>query len=260
MYSPPGQKPLFNSPQIQQAWLDALANPTAVAALLEAFQRTGSPVIAGSPPRSVPPEMTPSNWVGTGPPPVRHAQVAPAKLNPLPVSDPQTKPQNCDPEAVGVEAGSADGLAMGQIRGQEPPAVRPCQPLYEGGAAAGPPLNCLPTGSEERQETRVEHCSETLREVHFEALESPAPTPVREPSEPPSIHPSKTTQAHRPWEHSTGPKTVEGKRRSAQNGKARQTGVLSVRQLQVYQKDQKRLLKTLDWALKFLRSVNAQLR
>ena len=37
--------------------------------------------------------------------------------------------------------------------------------------------------------------------------------------------------ASRPWEHATGPRTAEGKRRSAANGKARQKGETSVREL-----------------------------
>jgi hypothetical protein len=36
---------------------------------------------------------------------------------------------------------------------------------------------------------------------------------------------------YRPWEHSTGPKTPGGKARSAQNGKLRQKGPVSVREL-----------------------------
>ncbi len=38
-------------------------------------------------------------------------------------------------------------------------------------------------------------------------------------------------ERHRPWEHSTGPRTPEGKARSAQNGKVRQKGAGSVREL-----------------------------
>ena len=37
--------------------------------------------------------------------------------------------------------------------------------------------------------------------------------------------------ANRPWEFSTGPRTPEGKARVALNGKARQKGPVSVRQL-----------------------------
>jgi hypothetical protein len=34
---------------------------------------------------------------------------------------------------------------------------------------------------------------------------------------------------HRPWEHSTGPRTVEGKARVAANGKSKQKGPESIR-------------------------------
>ena len=37
--------------------------------------------------------------------------------------------------------------------------------------------------------------------------------------------------ANKPWQHSTGPKTVEGKRRAALNGKARQEGESSAREV-----------------------------
>src|SRR3954454_18172477 len=37
--------------------------------------------------------------------------------------------------------------------------------------------------------------------------------------------------ANRPWEHSTGPRTPEGKARSAANGRSRQKGERSVRSL-----------------------------
>ena len=36
---------------------------------------------------------------------------------------------------------------------------------------------------------------------------------------------------HQPWRHSTGPKTVAGKLRSAANGRVRQEGPRSIRQL-----------------------------
>ena len=39
-----------------------------------------------------------------------------------------------------------------------------------------------------------------------------------------------STLKHRPWEHSTGPKTPEGRRRSALNGKRLQKGPISVRE------------------------------
>src|SRR4051794_25828876 len=37
--------------------------------------------------------------------------------------------------------------------------------------------------------------------------------------------------ANRPWEHSTGPRTASGKAKSARNGRVRQKGPRSVRQL-----------------------------
>jgi hypothetical protein len=37
---------------------------------------------------------------------------------------------------------------------------------------------------------------------------------------------------HKPWQHSTGPKTAKGKARVAENGKRRQRGPLSFRELQ----------------------------
>ncbi len=40
-----------------------------------------------------------------------------------------------------------------------------------------------------------------------------------------------TAMATRPWEQTRGPRTVEGKARSAQNGRARQKGEKSVREL-----------------------------
>src|SRR4051812_40741936 len=39
------------------------------------------------------------------------------------------------------------------------------------------------------------------------------------------------TLANRPWEHSTGPRTPEGKARAAANGRSRQVGERSVRSL-----------------------------
>jgi len=37
--------------------------------------------------------------------------------------------------------------------------------------------------------------------------------------------------ANRPWDYATGPKSPEGKQRAALNGKTRQSGPLSVREL-----------------------------
>jgi len=42
----------------------------------------------------------------------------------------------------------------------------------------------------------------------------------------------ESTLRHKPWKHATGPKTPEGKARAAQNGRYRQHGELSRRQLE----------------------------
>ena len=44
----------------------------------------------------------------------------------------------------------------------------------------------------------------------------------------------EAAKLNRPWKHATGPRTLEGKRRSAANGRVRQIGSLSVRQLQAF--------------------------
>jgi hypothetical protein len=36
---------------------------------------------------------------------------------------------------------------------------------------------------------------------------------------------------HRPWQHATGPRTAQGKAQAAKNGKKRQCGALSVREV-----------------------------
>ena len=41
----------------------------------------------------------------------------------------------------------------------------------------------------------------------------------------------KAALANRPWEGSTGPRTPEGKARAADNGRSRQAGPVSVRQM-----------------------------
>jgi hypothetical protein len=40
----------------------------------------------------------------------------------------------------------------------------------------------------------------------------------------------QSAREHRPWQHSTGPRTAEGKERSSENGRYRQQGVVSKRQ------------------------------
>lgn len=51
--------------------------------------------------------------------------------------------------------------------------------------------------------------------------------------------------ANRPWVHSTGPKSVEGKRQAARNGKTRQLGPESVREVRRELHDLRHLLG--DW-------------
>lgn len=51
--------------------------------------------------------------------------------------------------------------------------------------------------------------------------------------------------ANRPWVHSTGPKTEAGKRQAARNGKARQLGPESVREVRRELHDLRHLLG--DW-------------
>jgi hypothetical protein len=41
----------------------------------------------------------------------------------------------------------------------------------------------------------------------------------------------RAAQANKPWQHATGPRTAEGKAKAAANGKQRQFGLLSVREL-----------------------------
>jgi hypothetical protein len=48
---------------------------------------------------------------------------------------------------------------------------------------------------------------------------------------------SEAVRRNQPWLHSTGPKTATGKARSAANGKLRQTGVLSVREVRALTTD-----------------------
>ena len=50
---------------------------------------------------------------------------------------------------------------------------------------------------------------------------------------------------NRPWEHSTGPTTPEGKRKAAANGKVRQTGSRSTRELRADVAELEGLLKSL---------------
>ncbi|MFO0802641.1 MAG: hypothetical protein U0791_05905 [Gemmataceae bacterium] len=48
--------------------------------------------------------------------------------------------------------------------------------------------------------------------------------------------------ANQPWMHSTGPTTLEGKAKVARNGKRRQLGTFSVRELRAELSEMRRLL------------------
>jgi hypothetical protein len=52
----------------------------------------------------------------------------------------------------------------------------------------------------------------------------------------------ETALKHRPWRYSTGPKTTEGKKRSALNGKKRQLGPRSVRNIRAEVAELRQLL------------------
>ncbi len=45
----------------------------------------------------------------------------------------------------------------------------------------------------------------------------------------------QTAEAFQPWTHSNGPRTVEGKAKAAENGRTRQKGPFSVRQIRAEQ-------------------------
>lgn len=49
--------------------------------------------------------------------------------------------------------------------------------------------------------------------------------------------------ANRPWEHATGPRTAEGKARSARNGKARQKELRSTREVRAEVAELRQLLQ-----------------
>lgn len=55
---------------------------------------------------------------------------------------------------------------------------------------------------------------------------------------------------NRPWELATGPRTAEGKQRSAANGRAKQRGPKSVRELRREVADVHRLIKEMTLSLK----------
>ncbi len=59
--------------------------------------------------------------------------------------------------------------------------------------------------------------------------------------------------ANQPWAHSTGPRTPEGKARTARNGKLRQKGVVSLREL-------RRELTQLNQMIRAMADVRGQFR
>ena len=99
-------------------------------------------------------------------------------------------------------------------------------------------------------EPSAEGCPDPVRtpvgEGHFGASPTPFLPPIGGLPEGTPVSPAQAALDHRPWDHSTGPRTPEGKQRSALNGKNRQIGVLSVRELRAYKRQQKGLLETLD--------------
>ena len=109
-------------------------------------------------------------------------------------------------------------------------------------------------------EPSAEGCPGAVRAPSGEGVFGASPPPFLSPfgglPEGTPVSPTQVVLAHRPWEHSTGPRTQEGKQRSARNGKSRQLGVLSVRELRAYKKEQKNLLETLDRALQFASETN----
>ncbi len=58
--------------------------------------------------------------------------------------------------------------------------------------------------------------------------------------------------AHRPWAHSTGPRTAAGKAQAAIKGKTRQTGSRSVRELRRDLEPLRVLLRTIREQRRFL--------
>jgi hypothetical protein len=63
----------------------------------------------------------------------------------------------------------------------------------------------------------------------------------------------ETALRNRPWLHSTGPRTQQGKARAAMNGKARQKGELSIRELRATLSDVGQLVRQ-------MRETRARLR
>ena len=63
---------------------------------------------------------------------------------------------------------------------------------------------------------------------------------------------------HRPWLHTTGPKTAASKARSAANGKVRQMGPVSVRQLRAELADLRALAREMQEGRKMVPGLRAE--
>ena len=97
---------------------------------------------------------------------------------------------------------------------------------------------------------------EAFPEPSFAATPYPGLPPIVDLAALPSRSPSQIALAHRPWERSTGPRSEEGKMQAALNGKSRQIGLLSVRELRQYKKGQKTVLESLNLTLILAREIN----
>jgi hypothetical protein len=53
---------------------------------------------------------------------------------------------------------------------------------------------------------------------------------------------------HQPWLHSTGPRTATGKKRSSENGRARQLGPRSIRQIRAELGELRALVRAMEIA------------
>jgi hypothetical protein len=91
--------------------------------------------------------------------------------------------------------------------------------------------------------------------------QKPMTAPKPSPSKPDRLTPEgraklrATALRSRLWEHSTGPRTPEGKARSAANGRRTQKGPLSVRQMRAMAREAKELVQAMEAARRTLRST-----
>ena len=65
---------------------------------------------------------------------------------------------------------------------------------------------------------------------------------------------------HKPWQHSTGPKTPAGKAQAALNGKKRQRGLLSVREIKADLEDYQALLTEMNESREMIMEVVTRFR